>query len=95
MEIADTARWDEFLTHLPAEATVLLGDPSGDPWPSVELGQTGPLFLCVGPEGGLTPEEVESGVQRGARLVCLGRNILRVETAGLALAALALAGFEQ
>jgi 16S rRNA (uracil1498-N3)-methyltransferase len=42
--------------------------------------------LLIGPEGGLTPEEVELAVKRGAVTVTLGPAILRTETAGLFVA---------
>jgi 16S rRNA (uracil1498-N3)-methyltransferase len=47
-----------------------------------------PLLLVVGPEGGLSPDELVEASATGARAVSLGRLTLRAETA--ALAALAL-----
>ncbi|HUJ79920.1 MAG TPA: RsmE family RNA methyltransferase [Nitrospiria bacterium] len=47
-----------------------------------------PLFVVVGPEGGLSRDEVSFAETMGARAVSLGRLTLRAETA--ALAALAL-----
>jgi len=43
-----------------------------------------PVALVVGPEGGLTREEVQALASRGGRAVTLGPLILRTETAGLA-----------
>jgi len=43
-----------------------------------------PLALVVGPEGGLSREEVQALVSRGAVPVTLGARILRTETAALA-----------
>lgn len=43
------------------------------------------LLLVVGPEGGLTPRELEVFDAAGAARVSLGRGILRIETAALAL----------
>jgi 16S rRNA (uracil1498-N3)-methyltransferase len=51
-----------------------------------------PIWGAVGPEGGFSDAELEQLVAAGARLVSLGRNVLRVETAALAFAAIALAG---
>lgn len=46
--------------------------------------------LVIGPEGGLSAEEVELGEQHGARVVSLGRRNLRSETAAIAATALVL-----
>lgn len=40
-----------------------------------------PLSLVIGPEGGLIDHELESFASRGFRLVCAGRQPLRVESA--------------
>lgn len=48
------------------------------------------LSLFVGPEGGFSPREAAMAVERGALTVSLGPRILRTETAGPVLAALAL-----
>ena len=45
------------------------------------------LMLLIGPEGGLTEAEQGLAQQRGCRPVFLGENILRVETAAVALLA--------
>ena len=47
-----------------------------------------PVTLLVGPEGGLSQAEVESGRQNGFRTVSIGPRILRVETAALVAVAL-------
>ncbi len=46
------------------------------------------LLVWIGPEGGLTAEEVESAVGVGATRASLGDSVLRVETAAVAVAAL-------
>ena len=51
-----------------------------------------PIWAAVGPEGGFSETEIEQCVAAGARLVSLGRHVLRVETAALSLAAIVLAG---
>ena len=47
----------------------------------------GEVTLVTGPEGGLTEQEVESLIERGAKGVTLGARILRAETAPIALTA--------
>lgn len=44
----------------------------------------GPVYILVGPEGGLTEEEVNLAQTKGICTVTLGPRILRTETAGLA-----------
>ncbi len=46
-----------------------------------------PIVIAVGPEGGLTLEEVEQAQELGAAIVSLGPTILRTETAAAALLA--------
>ncbi len=43
------------------------------------------VAVVVGPEGGLSADEVKQAVARGFTPVSLGRRILRTETAGLAV----------
>ena len=55
----------------------------------VELPPRGELLLVVGPEGGISPDELGALTAAGARTVRLGRTVLRTSTAGAAaLAAL-------
>ncbi len=44
--------------------------------------------VIVGPEGGLTADEVAFAVSQGGESISLGKRILRTETAGMALAAM-------
>ena len=39
--------------------------------------------VFIGPEGGITPEEIKMAEEIGAKSVTLGKRILRTETAGL------------
>lgn len=49
------------------------------------------IAIAVGPEGGISEEEVAALRAHGARVVTLGPRILRAETAVVASAALAMA----
>ncbi len=49
-----------------------------------------PITLCIGPEGGFSPEETELFLLAGAQPVLLGPHVLRIETA--AVAAMAVVG---
>ena len=52
--------------------------------------RAGRLFLAVGPEGGFTGDEVVLATAAGWQTIDLGPRILRVETAALLLAAMAI-----
>ncbi|MEA4892721.1 MAG: 16S rRNA (uracil(1498)-N(3))-methyltransferase [Peptococcaceae bacterium] len=62
----------------------LLEVTPGEKAAALESGR-GTVFFLVGPEGGLTKEEVELAVARGGVCLTLGPRILRTETAGTAL----------
>jgi 16S rRNA (uracil1498-N3)-methyltransferase len=73
----------------------LLADPAGDPphaWPAVAAGST--VRLIVGPEGGLTDEEIELARAAGWMPVRFAAAILRIETAVVAGASAILAGVQ-
>lgn len=62
------------------------------------IGQVKPglrIGIWIGPEGGLEASEVERLVQDGARVISLGRRILRTETAGLVALTLCMYALEQ
>lgn len=46
------------------------------------------ILAVVGPEGGFSAREVEAMIRAGARSVSLGENILRTETAAIAMTAM-------
>jgi 16S rRNA (uracil1498-N3)-methyltransferase len=50
----------------------------------VELPAAGEIVLVVGPEGGITPEELATFEAAGAVAVRLGPSVLRTSTAGVA-----------
>ncbi|OGT20112.1 MAG: 16S rRNA (uracil(1498)-N(3))-methyltransferase [Gammaproteobacteria bacterium RBG_16_57_12] len=50
----------------------------------------GPLIMLIGPEGGLSPQELTAACEAGFAPLCLGARILRTETAAVA----ALAAFQ-
>lgn len=42
-----------------------------------------PFYVCIGPEGGFTEQEIESAIDNGLVTVFLGKRVLRAETAAL------------
>lgn len=67
-----------------AELTLVLHEEAAQPLTSVELPTAGEVLLVVGPEGGISPAEVDALVEAGAVAVRLGRTVLRTSTAGAA-----------
>lgn len=92
MEISEPMEFDEFLTAAPADAQRILAHPGGEsPW---RRPASCGYYFAVGPEGGFSDAEVDRARQFGWQCQGLGRRILRVETAALALAARAAADCE-
>jgi 16S rRNA (uracil1498-N3)-methyltransferase len=75
-----------------ASAAYVLHEDATEPLAAQELPAHGEVLLVVGPEGGITPEEVEALVHAGAVAVRLGPTVLRSSSAGpAALAVLSAA----
>lgn len=86
--LRDLRGWLAELPPVDDSARLLLA-PTGAALPR-DLGPRRGAFLLIGPEGGLTDEEVAAARACGFAAASLGPRILRTETAGLAaLAALA------
>lgn len=76
-----------------ADATYVLHEDATEPLAAVSLPEGGEVLLVVGPEGGVTPDELRSLEDSGARVVRLGHTVLRSSSAGpAALAVLSAAG---
>ncbi|QMU75580.1 16S rRNA (uracil(1498)-N(3))-methyltransferase [Streptacidiphilus sp. PB12-B1b] len=68
----------------------VLHEEGAQPLASAELPGSGELVLVVGPEGGVSPDELERFAEAGAAPYRLGRSVLRTSTAGVAAGALLL-----
>ena len=66
----------------------LLLDASGESIRDALHALDGPVTIAIGPEGGLTDSERAQFMRGGWRLVSLGANVLRFETAGIAALAI-------
>ena len=67
-----------------ASAGFVLHEDAAERLATADLPTTGDLVLVVGPEGGITSEEVAAFQAAGARPVRLGESVLRTSTAGVA-----------
>ena len=88
MEIASPQRWANFLQASDGASVRLVAHPTPEVLVRNVLSSVAsPIVLAVGPEGGLTEDEIEQAAKHGWQTVTLGPRILRIETAALALAA--------
>lgn len=91
MTIEDPVGFPEYLGS-ESVARRVVAHPGGPlPWEWAMSSPGEAISLLIGPEGGLTPDEVDSARGAGWEPVGLGQTILRIETAGVAAAAFALA----
>lgn len=89
-EVSEPRALAQWAASLPVDAQRYALDPEGsESIPGIAPGGDAPVFLVVGPEGGLSPRDLDTLRAAGIRGLRLGPRILRTETAGLAaLAAL-------
>lgn len=88
---------DYLRDHAAADRRGVFGvcDASGEPAGEALRRLTGDeVGVLVGPEGGMTDEETAAVAEAGLRAVRLGRTTLRIETAAIALLAVATAAME-
>ena len=84
-EMHEAMELDALLENLPS-GKLLAGDPRtfDDQLKNIKLDATEDINLIIGPEGGLTKEELEAIQKAGGTLFQLGESVLRMETAALA-----------
>jgi 16S rRNA (uracil1498-N3)-methyltransferase len=87
---------DFLLTLAPGPTTLFLMPWEGGTRPIKEVLRAQPdaktIVVLIGPEGGFSQAEADAAKSAGFQLVSLGPNILRTETA--ALAVLSMIGYE-
>lgn len=89
-QVAPVVSWHQAAARCRAYDLALVPwEEGGEPLRQVlaEASAARSIALFIGPEGGLSPEEMARARGEGARAVTLGPRILRTETAGLAAAA--------
>lgn len=67
-----------------ADLAVVLHEEASVPLSSVSVPASGRIVVVVGPEGGVSAEEISTFVAAGASSVRLGSEVLRTSTAGVA-----------
>jgi 16S rRNA (uracil1498-N3)-methyltransferase len=92
MQIQSSLSWREFVAEMAADDRRLIAHPGGqrllgDVMRDVaQRVPAGGVTMAVGPEGGITDEELHFATDCGWTTVDLGPRILRVETAAIVLA---------
>lgn len=87
-EVTEQATTDQVVALLTrADLAVVLHEDAALPMAALEVPNQGSIVVVVGPEGGLTPEELATFEAAGLRAVRLGDERLRTSTAGLAAVA--------
>lgn len=70
-----------------ADLAVVLHEAASSPLAAVTVPDTGRIVVVVGPEGGLSDDEVSVLTDAGGVAVRLGSEVLRTSTAGVAAVA--------
>jgi 16S rRNA (uracil1498-N3)-methyltransferase len=89
MRVSDVRPFDDVI-GLEDAALIVLDREAGGAFRDVLLDEPAAVRMVIGPEGGLTEEEIERARERGAAIAGLGEPVLRTETAAVVAAALVL-----
>ncbi|AZM53182.1 16S rRNA (uracil(1498)-N(3))-methyltransferase [Streptomyces sp. WAC 01529] len=90
-EVADAASTKQVAALLAgADFAAVLHEEGSEPLATAPLPSAGHIVLVVGPEGGVSPDELAAFAEAGAKPYRLGRSVLRTSTAGTAATALLL-----
>lgn len=91
-EVADLASTDDVAALVGgAGLAVVLHEEAVSSLAALDVPAAGTVVVVVGPEGGLTDDEVATLVDAGAHAVRLGSEVLRTSTAGVAAVSALLA----
>ena len=89
--VVEAVRRDLTADVAAADLALVLHEEASRPLSEVTLPTTGTVLVVVGPEGGVSPDEIAALTAAGALTVSLGDGVLRTSTAGVvALAAMML-----
>jgi len=85
MRIAEPMSVAAFCESVQSASLRLLATLDGQPWPNA-IGDATEIATCIGPEGGFSEQERERALADHWTPIALGRRILRIETAAVAVA---------
>ncbi len=90
-DVASLATTDEVINRIgTADLAVVLHEAASARLSDLAIPADGRLLVVVGPEGGLSDEEIDAFTEAGAITVRLGSEVLRTSTAGVAAVAVLL-----
>lgn len=72
--------WSRITT---AALAIVLHEDATDDLSEVTIPSAGEILFIIGPEGGITPAELEAFIDAGAKSVCISDGVLRTSTAGV------------
>jgi 16S rRNA (uracil1498-N3)-methyltransferase len=91
-EVTSLARTADVEERIAAAAcAVILHELATTPIQHIAVPAAGEVLLIVGPEGGLTPDEIARFQAAGAQLALVGPTVMRTSTAGTVAAGVVLA----
>lgn len=83
-QVSDMIGWSELLRRVKEhELTVTCYEAGGEPLRTF-IGNAKDVAIVIGPEGGISEKEISELTGAGAKIVTLGKRILRTETAAIA-----------
>ena len=82
--VVEPASTADIEARLAGSFGLVLHEDASDPLAGVELPDSGEIVIVVGPEGGVSDDELDAFGAAGARVVRMGAPVLRTSTAGAA-----------
>lgn len=92
MEVAEPITFTESVQNIDHAELNLFANLEAEPAGKIVRGAIEKVNIWIGPEGGFSPAEVKLALHKQLKIICLGKTILRVETAAVVLATLAIHG---
>jgi len=73
-----------------ADLALILHESATSPLAQVNIPAAGDVLIVIGPEGGISPLELQAFAQEGAHIVRMGSSVMRTSTAGAVAAGVIL-----
>ena len=80
LDLQTTAQVCELMSH--AQSVFVLHESADQALAACAIREQGTIMIIVGPEGGISPDELTAFTAAGARVVHMGASVMRTSTAG-------------